>query len=178
MGAVRALAVGASIVALAACGAGSSSGPSGSQAAGSPAVAAPAATSPGAETVCSGPDVDWAGLPAVVQSYGRAWNEQDRAARLEHLEMSFADDGWYVDETIPGPVEGRAAFNDHIGGFQLAFRDHYFESTVWTDSDHHHDSYRMRWRLCDYAGNVVLVGEDVALVDDDGRFVQIVGWHE
>lgn len=128
--------------------------------------------------VCAGPDVDWSVLPAVARAYGAAWNESDAARRLRFLEESWADQGSYVDVTMDVPVAGRAAFNDHIGGFQLAFPGHYFEPSAWSPTDEHHAMLRMRWRLCSATGSTVLVGEDIGELDDDGRFGRVVGWHE
>jgi hypothetical protein len=172
---MRALLLGGLLAATAiACAAGSSgSDPT----APSPASPSSAASSVGA--ACAGPEVDWSAVPAIVEAYGRAWNERDPEIRLEFLEESLADEASYVDVTMDRPVVGRTAISDMIGVFHVDIAGHYFEPRGWADGDdHHHDRYRMRWRFCDDADNIILAGEDIGVVGDDGRFVELVGWHE
>lgn len=143
-----------------------------------PATVAPSAASSPADVVCAGPKVDWSIVPAIVEAYGRAWNERDPAIRLAYLEESLADDASYVDVSMDRPVVGRTAISDMIGTFQNGLPEYYFEPTTWADDYHHHDRYRIRWRFCNDRGTVEFEGEDIGLVDGDGRFVEIVGWQE
>lgn len=139
-----------------------------------PTTGVPSPGAPG--PVCRGPDVDWSGLPPIAQAYGRAWNERDEDARLQLLIVAFAEDGSYVDPTMDGLVSGRVAFAALIGDFLGGRTGEYFEPVGWAEGDGHHGHYRMAWRLCGPQAQVVLQGEDIGVLDADGRIREVTGF--
>lgn len=148
-----------------------------------PTTSPPAANSPSAATAaatmtseCSGVDVDWSALPEVPAAYGRAWNEDDAATRMELLDTAFAERGSYADPTTDGRVEGRVAFNEHLGIFRAGWAGSYFEPRAWITSDQHHGYVQMRWRLCDADDVKLFDGVDFGELSADGRLERVTGF--
>lgn len=126
--------------------------------------------------VCRDREVDWSILPTVGEHYRKAWNERDAAARLAVLEQAWADDGSFVDSSLELPVVGRDSLSALIGNFHIARAGVYFEPLPWVEGDGHHGHLRMPWRLCNAAGEVLLEGEDIAVLDAAGRIREATGF--
>ena len=109
----------------------------------------------------------------LVARYMSAWNQTDRDARRQVLEVSWAPDASYSDPTAQ--VTGRADFAEHIGGFHQQFPGARFEVTSEVDS--HHQYLRFEWTMVLADGNVFLYGSDFGEVAADGTALQrIVGF--
>ena len=109
---------------------------------------------------------------ALVDAYGRSWNEPDEAVRRQLLESAWSDDGTYCDPTTM--VQGRDELLAHIAGFRDAFPGGAIETT--SNVDDHHGWFRFAWRMVDGEGNVAVDGFDVGSVGGDGRIDRIVGF--
>jgi hypothetical protein len=107
----------------------------------------------------------------LVREYLGAWNEPDDERRLGLLEKVFAESGCYTDPTAH--VEGRAALDAHIAGFQRANPGARF--TVEDEIDHHHAHLRFYWSLR-LANGVEVSGMDYAERSSDARLQRIVGF--
>jgi hypothetical protein len=113
------------------------------------------------------------GFDNVVAQYLRVWNTTDEAARRKAVDEVFAPDVRYVDPLAA--VEGRDALNALIGAVHQQFPGLVF--TAGGAADAHHDQGRFTWHLgAPEGGEPLVVGFDVASLDEDGRIREVLGF--
>ncbi|MCC5581080.1 MULTISPECIES: nuclear transport factor 2 family protein [Microtetraspora] len=110
---------------------------------------------------------------ALVDRYIAAWNETDAAARAKAVADLWTEDGTYTDPLAA--VRGHEAIAAVIAGAQEMFPGFVF--TPGEVLDGHHDIVRFTWNLApEGAAEPVVVGFDVAALDDAGRIRDVHGF--
>ncbi len=111
-------------------------------------------------------------VQAVASRYLATWNEAEPERRHALIAAGWAADGRYADplgeahgpERIAAMIEVvRARFPGH----RFALRGH---------PDGHGPFVRFSWSLVSAEGTPVAAGTDVARLDVEGRFVEVVGF--
>jgi hypothetical protein len=108
----------------------------------------------------------------VVERYLAVWNTTDEADRRKTIEEVFAEDVRYVDPLAA--VEGRDALNALIGAVHQQFPGLVF--SAGGPADAHHDQGRFTWHLGPAGGEPLVVGFDVASLDEAGRIREVLGF--
>lgn len=108
----------------------------------------------------------------LVGRYIAAWNETDADKRKAVLAEVFADDAAYTDPLVA--VRGRDGLDAAIAGVQEQFGGLVFSLGGAVDA--HHDIARFTWNLGPEGADPVIVGFDVAVIGDDGRIRQVLGF--
>ncbi|MEV4673818.1 nuclear transport factor 2 family protein [Actinomadura sp. NPDC049382] len=108
----------------------------------------------------------------LVQRYLAAWNETDAAARQTVLADVFAEDAVYTDPLAS--VQGRDGLDATIAAVQAQFGGLVFSLGGAVDA--HHDIARFTWHLGPEGGEPVVIGFDVAVIGEDGRIRQVLGF--
>ncbi len=108
----------------------------------------------------------------LVQRYLAAWNETDAAARQAVLADVFAEDAVYTDPLAS--VQGRDGLDATIAAVQAQFGGLVFSLGGAVDA--HHDIARFTWHLGPEGGEPVVIGFDVAVIGEDGRIRQVLGF--
>ncbi|MFG2016980.1 nuclear transport factor 2 family protein [Actinomadura geliboluensis] len=108
----------------------------------------------------------------LVQRYLAAWNETDAAARRAVLADVFAEDAVYTDPLAS--VRGRDGLDATIAAVQAQFGGLVFSLGGAVDA--HHDIARFTWHLGPEGGEPVVIGFDVAVIGEDGRIRQVLGF--
>jgi SnoaL-like domain len=109
---------------------------------------------------------------AVVETFVRAWNENDEGARHKLLEQSWADDGIYSDPRAI--VEGRNALLAHIAEFRERVPGG--RIGIRSDVDEHGRNFRFGWATLDSGDAVLMEGVDFGQLAEDGRIASITGF--
>jgi hypothetical protein len=109
---------------------------------------------------------------SVVRRYLAVWNTTDEASRRKAIEEVFAEDVRYVDPLAA--VAGREALSGLIGAVQAQFPGLVF--TAGGPVDAHHDRGRFTWHLGPAGGEPLVIGFDVASLDEGGRIREVVGF--
>jgi hypothetical protein len=114
----------------------------------------------------------------LVESYIDTWNETDADALRTAVASIWADDGRYVDPLAD--VAGRDQITGLIEAVQERVPGHVFRlSDDQAPIDAHHNVMRFNWELVPASGGEPLViGFDVAVTDDDGRLVSVLGFFD
>jgi hypothetical protein len=108
----------------------------------------------------------------LVQAYLAAWNATEPTARRAAIEAVFAPDARYVDPLAD--VTGIDGLDALITGAQQQFPG--MEFTAVGDVDAHHDVCRFRWGLGPAGAEPLVIGFDVATVDENGRITTVAGF--
>jgi hypothetical protein len=108
----------------------------------------------------------------LVQRYLAAWNETDAPARQAVLAEVFAEDAVYTDPLVS--VRGRDGLDATIAAVQGQFGGLVFSLGGAVDA--HHDVARFTWHLGPEGAEPVVIGFDVAVIGDDGRITQVLGF--
>ncbi|WP_440099952.1 nuclear transport factor 2 family protein [Streptosporangium sp. H16] len=108
----------------------------------------------------------------LVQGYLTAWNETDAAARRAVLAEVFAEDAIYTDPLVS--VKGRDGLDATIAAVQGRFGGLVF--SLGDAVDAHHDIARFTWHLGPEGAEPIVIGFDVAVIGDDGRISQVLGF--
>ncbi|NUW43829.1 nuclear transport factor 2 family protein [Nonomuraea rhodomycinica] len=108
----------------------------------------------------------------LVQRYLAAWNETDATARRAALAEVFAEDATYTDPLVS--VRGLDGLDATIAAVQGQFGGLVFSLGGAVDA--HHDIARFTWNLGPEGGEALAVGFDVAVVGEDGRISQVLGF--
>jgi SnoaL-like domain len=112
-------------------------------------------------------------MQEIVERYLAAWNETDAAKRRELVDALWASDASYTDPLAD--AHGRAEIDGLIGAVQQQFPDFVF--TLGGPVDAHHDQARFSWHLGPAgAAEPVVVGFDVAVLDDGGQIRSVYGF--
>lgn len=109
---------------------------------------------------------------AVIAGYIRVWNEQDADRRLELLEDLWSEEGTYTDPLAE--CVGRASFSDTVGAVQAQFPPDFVFTLGPLDA--HHNIARFTWELGPAGAEPLVVGFDVAVLDDNGRIKAVHGF--
>lgn len=111
-------------------------------------------------------------LDTTIDSYFAAWNEADRAKRLELIGQAFSAQAHYVDPV--SDVTGHDGIADMIEGV----RAHYVGATLQRtgEIDAHHNVARFSWNATGVDGAVIVAGIDVVVVAGDGRVDALAGF--
>jgi hypothetical protein len=109
---------------------------------------------------------------ALVESYLQVWNETDPTARRAAIQAVFADDATYTDPLAD--VAGVDGLDAVIAAVQTQFEGMQF-SPYGTPDAHHHTA-RFGWALGASGSEPLVIGFDVAVLDEDGRIRSVYGF--
>jgi hypothetical protein len=109
---------------------------------------------------------------APLQAYLDAWNEHDEVTRLALLETAWTENGRYVDPTAD--ATGRDGLSQVISAFQAQFAD--VTLVLGSGIETHGNWLRWRWEIRGADNGLILEGTDVAVVEDSGKVLRIVGF--
>jgi hypothetical protein len=110
---------------------------------------------------------------AIVDRYLATWNEPDPAARGVAIAEQWTADGTYTDPLAD--VSGHDGVAAVIAGAREMFPGHEFRALPTVDG--HHGIVRFGWELVPSGGTEpTVVGFDVAVVTEDGRLRQVLGF--
>jgi hypothetical protein len=111
-------------------------------------------------------------IEATIDRYCEAWSDPEPAARAAALAEVWAEGGRYTDPRAD--ARGAEALLDHIAGV-LAQRPG--ARVVRTSAvQQHHGFARFAWRVIEADGTMLPEGLDLAMIGDDGRITQIIGF--
>lgn len=116
-------------------------------------------------------DVTAASIEQVVDAYFAMWNEDDPAARAEHIATAWAPEGAYADPLLT--ATGHQALAEMVDTVHEQYPGRRFRRT--TAIDGHHGFHRFGWQLGE-GDELVVAGIDVAHVGADGRLTGIAGF--
>jgi hypothetical protein len=111
-------------------------------------------------------------LEKVLLAYVAAWSEADEEKRQALLEISWAEDGVYVDPMAE--VAGREALVQHIGRILQRFAGSRIILTSGVDE--HHGKIRFTWARVEPDGGTLRGGIDFGEIGEDGRLIRINGF--
>lgn len=111
-------------------------------------------------------------IEAIIDRYCEAWSDPEPAARAAALAEVWANGARYTDPRAD--TYGAEALLAHIAGV-LAQRPG--ARVVRTSAvQQHHGFARFGWRVIEADGNRLPEGLDIAVIGEDGRITQIVGF--
>ena len=111
-------------------------------------------------------------IEAIIDRYCEAWSDPEPAARAAALAEVWAPGGRYTDPRVD--AHGAKALLEHIAGI-LAQRPG--ARVVRTSAvQRHHGFARFAWRVIEADGAMLPEGLDIAMIGDDGRITQIIGF--
>jgi len=111
-------------------------------------------------------------LESIVDGYVEAWNEAEPARRAIALEKVWAERGRFCD--MYACVNGREAFNAHIGGTRKMLMGARLERSGAVQQVH--SFVRWPWRIVLSGGGVMACGINVMEFDVDSRIRLAVGF--
>lgn len=111
-------------------------------------------------------------MEEIIRKYIACWNETDPSQRRELIEKLWAADGRYTDPMAD--LTGRAEIDAGVAGAQQMFPGMVFSLAGAVDSNH--NQARFSWHLGPEGGEPVVIGFDVAVVNDDGQLASVHGF--
>jgi SnoaL-like protein len=108
----------------------------------------------------------------LTECYLACWNETDPTARRKLIDELWAIDADYVDPMAE--AHGRDAIDATIAAVQAQFAGLVFTPVGAADS--HHRQTRFQWGLGPAGAEPIIVGFDVAVIDDGGRITTVLGF--
>jgi SnoaL-like domain len=108
----------------------------------------------------------------VITRYLDCWNETDPGARRKLIEDVWAAEARYTDPL--GEAYGRDAIDATIAAVQDQFPGFVFSLAGPVDA--HHRQARFTWSLGPEGAEPLVVGFDVAVTDEDGKIVTVLGF--
>ncbi|MBO2451359.1 nuclear transport factor 2 family protein [Actinomadura barringtoniae] len=111
-------------------------------------------------------------ITELVTTYLAAWNETDPAVRQARIAEVMTEDVEYTDPLVS--VEGRDGLDAAMAAVQGQFEGLQFSLAGPIDA--HHSLARFTWHLGRPGAKPVAVGFDVAVIGDDGRISQVLGF--
>jgi hypothetical protein len=108
----------------------------------------------------------------LVERYLAAWNETDPEARRRLVAEVFTEDAEYTDPLVT--VQGHAGLDATIAAVQGQFPGLVF--SPGGPADAHHHTARFTWHLGPEGGDPLVIGFDVAVLGEDGRIRQVLGF--
>ncbi len=109
---------------------------------------------------------------AVASRYLATWNEADPERRHALVAAGWTADGRYADPL--GEASGPERVAAMIEVVRAQFPGHHF--ALRGHPDGHGPFVRFSWSLVSAEGASVAAGTDVARLDVEGRFVEVVGF--
>ncbi len=110
----------------------------------------------------------------IADRYIEMWNETDAGARRAIVEELWAVEGRYIDPVAA--VAGHDDIDATVAAVQQQFPGMSFSLSGRVDA--HHDQARFSWELGPSEAESLIVGFDVAQLDDDGRLALVLGFHD
>ena len=111
-------------------------------------------------------------IEVLIDRYCEAWSDPEPAARAAALADVWAKDARYTDPRAD--TRGAEALLNHIAGV-LAQRPG--ARVVRTSAiQQHHGFVRFAWQVIEANGTRLPEGLDIAVIGDDGRITQIIGF--
>jgi hypothetical protein len=111
-------------------------------------------------------------MQEIIERYLASWNETDPGQRRGLIDSLWAADGSYTDPLAD--VDGRDAIDGVIGAVQEQFPGLVF--TLGGPVDANHNQARFSWHLGPAGGEPIVVGFDVAVLNDDGQIRSVHGF--
>ncbi|WP_030165840.1 MULTISPECIES: nuclear transport factor 2 family protein [Actinomycetes] len=112
-------------------------------------------------------------MTALVDDYLSAWNETDPGARRAIVEKVWDPEGVYTDPLAS--VTGTEAIDQVLAGAQQQFAGMRFVRGDVFET--HHNIARFTWELVPAnGGEAVVVGFDVAAVNNDKKITSVYGF--
>jgi SnoaL-like domain len=112
-------------------------------------------------------------MQEVIENYIASWNETDPQRRLALISDLWADDGTYTDPMAD--LRGPAEIDAGVAQAQQMFPGLVF--SLGGDVDANHNQARFTWHLGPAdGGEPVVIGFDVAVVDQTGRLRSVHGF--
>jgi hypothetical protein len=108
----------------------------------------------------------------LVESYLQVWNETDPTARRAAIQAVFTKDATYTDPLAD--VAGIDGIDAVIGAVQAQFEGMRFSPVGLADVHHH--TARFGWALGANGSEPLVIGFDVAVLDEDGRIRSVYGF--
>jgi SnoaL-like domain len=108
----------------------------------------------------------------LIERYLACWNETDPSARRALLAEHWSDAATYTDPLAD--VRGRDQIDATIAAVQQQFPGFVF--TAVGAVDEHHRQARFGWGLGPVTGEPLVIGFDVVVLDDAGRFHTVLGF--
>jgi hypothetical protein len=108
----------------------------------------------------------------LVERYLAVWNETDPTARAAQIADLLTDDAEYTDPLVS--VRGHAGLDAAVAAVQQQFAG--LEFGLGGPIDSHHGIARFTWHLGRPGEEPLVIGFDVAVLGDDGRIRQILGF--
>lgn len=109
----------------------------------------------------------------LVCRYLGTWNEDDVDARRTAIATVWAEEGRYVDPLAA--AAGHEEISALIGTVRQQVPGHVFRLLDGVDA--HHNLARFCWELVPVdGGRAIAEGFDVAVIDDDGRLENVLGF--
>jgi hypothetical protein len=111
-------------------------------------------------------------IEAIIDRYCEAWSDPEPVARATALAEVWAEGARYTDPRAD--AHGVDAVLAHIAGV-MAQRPG--ARVVRTSAiQHHHGFVRFAWRVIEADGTMLPEGLDIAVLGEDGRITQIIGF--
>lgn len=110
--------------------------------------------------------------PTCLDQMLDAWNERDSSKVRDHLEAALAPDVRFVDPSID--IVGLDAFEANVHHVHQQLPGAAYSRI--SDVDSHHGHHRYDWAIHSADGELVTVGFDVTVVNDDDRIQTVMGF--
>lgn len=108
----------------------------------------------------------------IVARYIAVWNETDATQQQALIARTWTEDAHYQDPLMQ--ADGHAGIATLVQGVQQKFPAFRFRQLGTPDG---HDRYlRFAWELGPESGPAPIAGSDVAILADDGRIQQVIGF--
>jgi hypothetical protein len=111
-------------------------------------------------------------MQEIIERYIATWNETDPGRRRELIDSLWAPDGSYTDPLAD--VQGRDQIDAVVGAVQEQFPGLVFRLGGAVDANHH--QARFTWHLGDGSAEPLVIGFDVAVLDDAGLIRSVHGF--
>lgn len=111
-------------------------------------------------------------VTTTVDTYLAMWNEKDAVKRAELIEKAWTSEAHYVDPMLE--AKGYEGLSEMVDGVQDQFPGFRFRRTSAVDE--HHGLVRFGWELAGADGTIAVAGEDIGVIDADGRLQRIAGF--
>ncbi|MEW9532065.1 nuclear transport factor 2 family protein [Microbispora sp. NPDC049125] len=111
-------------------------------------------------------------MTKLAERYLNCWNITDAAERRAEMEEVLTESASYIDP-LAG-VHGRDQIDAVMAAVQGQFPGLVF--TLAGEVDAHHNVARFNWHLGPEGGDAIVIGFDVAVLDEDGRIATVYGF--
>ncbi|MBO0810547.1 MAG: nuclear transport factor 2 family protein [Microlunatus sp.] len=111
-------------------------------------------------------------MQEIIERYIDTWNETDPRQRRLLLDSVWAEEANYIDPIAE--AHGRDEIDTLIASAQAQFPGLRFKLSGPVDN--HHRQARFTWGLGADGGEPAVVGFDVAVADESGRLVSVLGF--